>query len=147
MLTGHAAITGLSLMVTLNEQLELPATLVAVQVTNVVPAANVLPEAGEQTTVGVGVPVAVGVANVATALHNPASLFLVIFAGQAPITGPSLIVTVNEQLAVPQVLVAEQLTVVVPDANVEPEAGEQPSCGSELGHVHGGLCPRSQGRS
>ena len=40
------------------------------------------------------------------------------------ITGVSLIVTVNEQLAVPQVLVAEQVTVVVPVANVEPLAGE-----------------------
>ena len=41
------------------------------------------------------------------------------------ITGVSFIVTVNEQLAVPQVLVAEQVTVVVPAANVLPDAGEQ----------------------
>ena len=36
MFAGHAAITGLSFTVTLNEQLDEPATLVAVQVTEVV---------------------------------------------------------------------------------------------------------------
>ena len=46
------------------------------------------------------------------------------FDGHALITGVSFIVTVNEQLAVPQVLVAEQVTVVVPAANVLPDAGE-----------------------
>ena len=66
MLPGHAAITGDSFIVTLNEQLELPQLFVAVQVTLVVPVANVLPLAGEHTTVGAGVPVAVGVLNVAT---------------------------------------------------------------------------------
>ena len=66
MFAGHAVITGVSLIVTLNEQLDEPQVLVAVHVTLVVPVANVLPLAGEQTTLGVGVPVAVGVVNVAT---------------------------------------------------------------------------------
>ena len=53
--------TGLSLIVTLNEHEELPQELVAVQVTTVVPVVKVDPEAGEQLTVAAGVPVEVGV--------------------------------------------------------------------------------------
>ena len=66
MLPGQAPITGLSLMVTVNEQASLPQAFVAVHVTVVVPVANEEPEAGEQETVAAGVPVAVGVENVAT---------------------------------------------------------------------------------
>ena len=58
--------TGLSLIVTLKVQVELPQILDAVQVTTVVPAENVDPEAGEQLTVADGTPVAVGAENVAT---------------------------------------------------------------------------------
>ena len=65
MLEGHAPITGLSLIVTLNMQLSVPQPLVAVHITAVVPVTKVDPEAGEQTTVG-DVPVAVGSAQVAT---------------------------------------------------------------------------------
>ena len=92
---------------------------VAVHVTVVVPRANVLPEAGEHVTVAAGVPVEEGEAKVTKGLH------VVIFPGQLPITGVSLIVTLNEQLEEPQELVAVQVTLVVPVANVEPEAGEQ----------------------
>ncbi len=92
--------------------------LVAVQLTVVFPGANVLPEAGEHVTVAAGVPVEAGVAKVTTGLQ------VVMFAGQLPITGVSLIVTVNVHWSVPQELVAVQVTVVVPAANVEPEAGE-----------------------
>ena len=53
--------TGLSLIVTLNEQLEVPQELVAVHVTAVVPVINVEPEAGTQATDAAGVPVVVGV--------------------------------------------------------------------------------------
>ena len=67
---GHEPITGDSLIVTLNEQLDEPQELVAVQVTVVVPVANVDPEVGEQVTVGVGVPVAVGLLHVATWLSH-----------------------------------------------------------------------------
>jgi hypothetical protein len=65
-LEGQEPITGDSLIITVNVQLDEPQELVAVQVTVVVPAANVLPDAGEQTTVGEGVPVAVGSVHVAT---------------------------------------------------------------------------------
>ena len=120
MFEGHALITGLSLIVTENEQLEVPQALVAVQVTVVVPIANVEPEAGAQTTVAAGVPVEVGSVQVAIVLSH-----WVMFEGHALITGLSLIVTENEQLEVPQELVAVQVTVVVPITNVEPDTGEQ----------------------
>jgi len=63
---GQAPITGLSLIVTLNEQDELPQELVAVHVTAVVPVAKVEPDAGTQLTVAAGVPEDVGVAKVTT---------------------------------------------------------------------------------
>jgi hypothetical protein len=59
---GQAPITGLSLIVTLNEQDEVPHELVAVHVTAVVPVMNVEPDAGTHTTVAD--PVDVGVVNV-----------------------------------------------------------------------------------
>ena len=59
MSAGHGPSIGLSLTVTENEQLDVPQPLVAVHVTEVVPALNVEPEAGLQVTTGV-VPVAVG---------------------------------------------------------------------------------------
>ena len=93
------------------------------QVTTVVPLGNVLPEAGEQLTVGEGVPVADGVGYVTTGLA------VVISEGHAPITGLSLIVTENEQEEVPQEFVAVQVTLVVPVAKVEPEAGTQVTVG------------------
>ena len=62
-----------------------------------------------------------------TAEHWPGSVDLVMFAGHVMV-GPSvsLTVTVKEQLAVlPDASVAVHVTVVVPFAKVEPEAGEQ----------------------
>ena len=44
--------------------------------------------------------------------------------GQAPITGDSLIVTLNEQLDDPHELVAVHVTVVVPVLNEVPDAGK-----------------------
>ena len=67
---GQAAMTGLSLIVTLNEQLDVPHELEAVQVTKVVPAANVEPDAGEQTTDAAGEPEAAGSVHVATLLSH-----------------------------------------------------------------------------
>ena len=87
---GHEPITGLSLIVTLNEQDEEPHELVAVHDTAVVPVENEDPEAGEQTTVGAGAPVAVGLVHVAIELH------CVMLPGHALITGVSFIVTLNE---------------------------------------------------
>ena len=66
MFEGQALITGLSLIVTVNEQEDEPQELVAVQVTVVVPAAKVDPDAGEHETDAAGVPVAVGSVQVAT---------------------------------------------------------------------------------
>jgi hypothetical protein len=121
-------------IVTLNEQLEEPQALEAVQVTVVVPTTNVLPEAGEQLTVGVGVPVAVGSVHVTTGLHCE------MLPGHAPITAPPLISTVNVHEELPQELVAVQVTVVVPVAKVEPDAGEHETVGFgspvAVGSVH-----------
>jgi hypothetical protein len=61
---GQAPITGDSLIVTLNEQDEVPHEFVAVHVTAVVPVMNVEPDAGTQATKAAGVPVDVGVVNV-----------------------------------------------------------------------------------
>jgi len=60
MFAGQALITGDSSIVTVNEQLEEPQRLLAVQVTVVVPVAKLEPETGEQITVAAGDPVAVG---------------------------------------------------------------------------------------
>ncbi len=116
--TLDAEPTGLSLIVTLKEQVEVPHELVAVQVTTVVPLVKVEPDAGEQTTVPPLV--AVGFVQVATWL-----LHCVIFEGHAPITGALLICTLNVHDELPQVLVAVQVTVLSPAANVLPDAGEQ----------------------
>ena len=71
---------------TVNVQVALGETpLVAVQVTVVVPFANAVPDAGTQVTVGTGHPSAVGVVNVTTAVQRPGAVFVVMFAGQAPI--------------------------------------------------------------
>ena len=53
--------TGLSLIVTLNEQDEPPQEFVAVHVTVEVPVGNVEPEGGEQLTAATGNPLAGGV--------------------------------------------------------------------------------------
>ena len=63
---GQAPMTGVSLIVTENEQLDDPQELVAVHVTVVVPVAKVEPDAGEHTTVAAGDPVEVGVLKFAT---------------------------------------------------------------------------------
>ena len=65
MLEGHELMTGLSLIVTVNEQLDVPQTFEAAQVTDVIPVANVEPDAGEQTTVAAGLPLDVGFVQVA----------------------------------------------------------------------------------
>ena len=66
---GHV-ITGLSLMVTLNEHEDDPQLLVEVHVTVVVPIANVDPDVGLQETVGDGAPDDVGSVQVATVLSH-----------------------------------------------------------------------------
>ena len=67
MFAGHAVITGVSFIVTVNEHDAVPHTLVALHVTVVVPVANVLPDAGEHDTVVPGVAdTTVGSVHVAT---------------------------------------------------------------------------------
>jgi hypothetical protein len=62
------------------------------------------------------------------------------FEGQLLITGLSLTVTVNEQEEFPQEFEAVQVTVVVPAAKVEPDAGEQTTAATgvplAVGFVH-----------
>jgi len=48
-----------------------------------------------------------------------------ILEGHAPITGVVFTVTLNEHVELPQIFVAVQFTVVVPVANVDPDAGIQ----------------------
>ena len=123
--SGHEPITGLSLIVTLNEQDEDPHELVAVHVTAVVPVENDDPDAGEHTTLAAGVPVAEGVLYVTVWISH-----CVMSSGHEPITGLSLIVTLNEQVELPHEFVAVHVTAVVPVANVEPDAGEHDTEGA-----------------
>lgn len=74
-------ITGLSCIVTSNEQVEVPHALVALQVTVVVPVTKVEPDVGVQLITG-EVPVAVGSDQVAIAL-----LHCEMFDGEETITG------------------------------------------------------------
>jgi hypothetical protein len=111
--------------------LVLPLPSVAVLVTVVVPAAKELPEDGLDTTTGLpqlSVPVTV---NVTTAWQVLIFAFTVMLDEQL-ITGTwlSTTVTVNEQVAVfPLPSVAVPVTVVFPNANVLPEAGEETTAG------------------
>ena len=57
---------GLVLIVTVNEQLDVPQTFEAVHVTDVVPVGNVDPDAGTHVTVAAGLPLDVGLVQVAT---------------------------------------------------------------------------------
>ena len=50
--------------------------------------------------------------------------------GQEPITGDSFTVTENEHVETAQLFVALQLTVVVPAAKVDPDAGLQTTDGA-----------------
>ena len=59
--------------------------------------------------------------------------------GQAPITGLVFTVTLNVQVEEPQLLVAVQVTCVVPVEKVEPEAGEQDTDGDGVPEAEGGM--------
>ena len=97
------------------------AASVAVHVTVVVPTGKVEPLAGTHTIEAPGQLSVTDDANVTTAEHWPAAFGTVIGAGQFA-TGAcvSLTVTVNEHVGP---LVVEQLTVVVPTAKNDPDAG------------------------
>ena len=132
---GHVIAGGsVSLTVTVNEQVAVPALFKAVQTTVVVPTGN---EKGEvitvepilHVTVGAGLPVVVG-AKASVRAHVPGKLFVAMFAGQVMAGGVFVVValTVTAKVQVAVLLapsVAVQVTVVVPTGNAEPEGGAQ----------------------
>jgi hypothetical protein len=125
---GWAVMFGIAMFtVTVKLQLAMsPTASVAVQLTVVAPLEKVEPEAGVHRVVTPGqLSVAVGVYET-TAVQLPGEL-VTMFAGHVMLGGcASLIVTVNVQLVLlADVSVAVQVTVVVPLAKVEPEAGVQ----------------------
>ena len=128
MFAGHVA-TGASasLTVTVNEHCAVfDEASVAVHVTVVTPRAKVAPDAGEHDTVAPGqLSEAVGVVKFTTAEHCPAAVVVVMFAGHV-IVGFWLSTIVTVKVHCPVLLlasVAVQVTVVVPTAKVDPEAG------------------------
>ena len=114
---------------TLNEQVLVPQTLVAVQVTRFVPKGNTLPLAGAHST---SAPLeTAGLANATTA--SVPQVVFVKDAGQASVTaGICLTVTLKEQVLEPQTLVAVQVTRFVPKGNTLPLAGTQPTSAPSL---------------
>jgi hypothetical protein len=133
MLAGRVSVGGVvSSTVTSKLPLALlPAASVAEQFTVVVPSANVLPDAG--THVGVIAPSTMSDADAENVTTAPDALVAstVMFAGTVTVGGVvSTTVTVKLPLAVfPAASVAEQFTVVVPSANVLPDAGEHVTVG------------------
>jgi hypothetical protein len=137
MLDGQVII-GRSQSLTVTVKLQRPwllAPSVAVQFTVVVPRGKLDPEAGEQLTVG-----ACCAEQLSEALtvyvtfeeHCPGALHTVILAGQLMV-GLSQSLTVTAKLHWLWLLapsVAVQLTVVVPIAKLDPEAGEQLTVGA-----------------
>jgi len=106
---------------------------VAVHVTVVAPTGNVEPDAGTHTTVAPGqLSEAVGVVKFTTAEHCPGVLPVVMFAGHVTVGAcVSLTVTVNEHIVFGSTeFDAVHVTVVVPIANVEPDAGTHVTVGS-----------------
>ena len=111
---------------TLNEHVAVfPEVSVAVQVTVVMPNGKQEPDAGLQATVTPGqLSLAVGAGKVALTQLTPGLTATAVTLPGHVITGAcvSFTVTVNVQLGL---AVVEQVTVVVPNGNVEPERGAQ----------------------
>ena len=118
------ATAGICVTVTVKEQVFVPQTLVAEQVTVFVPNGNTVPLAGTQPTSVP--PETVGFAN-ATAALLP-QMFVVRAAGQVRVAaGICVTVTLKEQVLEPQAFVAVQVTMFVPRGNALPLAGRQRS--------------------
>jgi len=117
-----------SVTVTMNDAaLWLPCASVALQVTGVEPSGNVAPLAGVQLVATA--PSEVSVADAAKVSTAPAALVasIVAFAGTVT-TGPVVSVTVTVKVfdvTLARLSVAVQVTVVAPNANVDPLAGVQ----------------------
>ena len=125
---------------------------VAVHVTVVAPSGNVEPEAGTHTTVAPGqLSDAAGVVKFTTAEHCPGVLPVVMFAGHVTVGAcVSLTVTVNEHVVFGNTpFDAVHVTVVVPIANVEPDAGTHVTVGSghpaAVGVVNDTAAPHTPG--
>ena len=107
----------------------MPAVSVATQATTLVPIGKAEPEGGLQTTFiePEQLSVAVGVENDTVAWHCPASVEVVMFAGQVICGGSvSSTATWKMQLAVLlELSVAVQITLLVPIENIEPGGGMQ----------------------
>ena len=105
----------------------LPAASVAEQLTVVVPGAKVDPEAGVHVTATEPSTISLAVALKVTTAPAAEVAETVILAGNDSVGGVvSTTVTLKLALPVlPAASVAEQLTVVVPNAKVEPDAGKQ----------------------
>jgi hypothetical protein len=105
----------------------LPAPSVAVQLTEVDPRANVVPEAGEQT--GVTEPLTMSVAVAANVTAAPAGpVASAVMADGTVSAGAVVSTTLIRMLPLAELLaasVAEQLTVVEPNGNIDPLGGEQ----------------------
>lgn len=122
MFAGQISV-GASLSLTVTVKLH-DGPAVVVQVTVVVPTLKDDPEAGVQVTVPQPAAV-VGAGYVTLAAHCPAATFVVTLPGQLIVQAMPT-VTVNEQLPeLPDVSLAEQVTVVTPIGKLEPEAGVQ----------------------
>ena len=105
----------------------LPCASVAEQLTVVVPGANKEPDAGVQFTATEPSTKSVAVALKVTTAPAAEVAETVMLPGNVN-AGRVVSCTVTSKLALPELpwaSVAEQLTVVVPSGNVEPEAGEQ----------------------
>ena len=131
MFAGHVT-DGASLSTIVTVNVHVPSGLFAepsdaVHVTVVTPTGNVEPDAGTQLTVTTPgqLSVPVGVTYVTTLEHWPAVFPCVMFAGHVTVGAcVSCTVTVNEHDPVfAEASVAVHVTVVVPTANVEPDAG------------------------
>src|ERR687894_271249 len=118
----------LSCTMTLNEPVaSFPAASVAEQLTVVVPSGNVEPEAGSHVT-GTEPSTASVAVTAAYVTSAPCGLVASAAGGADGSVNSGFVVsctmTLNEPVPVfPAASVAEQLTVVVPSGNVEPEAG------------------------
>jgi hypothetical protein len=105
----------------------LPAASVAVQFTGVAPMANLLPEAGVQLVAREPLTESSAVAVKLTTAPEALVASVVMAAGTVN-TGFMVSVTVTVKVAMPMLpaaSVAVQVTVVMPSANAEPEAGRQ----------------------